>query len=178
MNMKKQIILSKGDITKFKADAMANAANAELRGGGGVDNAIHVASGPQLMEELKKKYPYGTTTGDAVITNSYGKIRAKFIIHTVGPVWDGGKNSEAELLYSAYYKTYQIADQHNCSHILMPAISCGLYGYPLKAAAKIAIRSTLDFLKTSKYLKKVEFVLFNDDTYENFSQMYFHYTSE
>ncbi|MBT7767482.1 MAG: hypothetical protein HN730_10010, partial [Bdellovibrionales bacterium] len=163
-----QIVTTQGDITTFQADAMGNAANALLVGGGGVDGAIHSAAGPQLLTELQKSYPQGVAPGEAVITPAYGKLKVKWVIHAVGPIWRGGSDQESETLYSAYLKCYQLAEMKQCRHLLMPAISCGIYGFPHPQAANIAIQASRSFLATSLHLKKVEFVLLHYQLLEVF----------
>lgn len=169
--MDKKIVISNGDITQFKADAMGNAANSSLAGGGGVDGAIHRAAGPELLRELSSNYPNGCPTGGAVITKAYGKLRADYVIHAVGPVWHGGNQGEEELLYSAYLESFKLAEKNGCSNILMPAISCGVYGYPHVLAAEVAVNASRDFLKASVVLRKIEFVLFTDEMVEVFKRV-------
>ena len=166
----KKIILNKGDITHFSADAMGNAANTKLAGGGGVDGAIHRAAGPELLNELKNNYPSGCKTGDAVITKAYGSLKVKYVIHAVGPYWNNGNYSEDKKLYSAYYRSYELAEKKNCNHILMPAISTGVYRYPLNEASQIAITATKNFLVHSKYLTKIEFIIFGDELLDIFKK--------
>jgi O-acetyl-ADP-ribose deacetylase len=147
------------DITKLSVDAIVNAANNSLRGGGGVDGAIHRAAGRQLLEEcitLK-----GCATGSAKITNGYN-LPAKFVIHTVGPVWRGGDKKESELLASCYYECLKIADERHLSTIAFPAISCGAYGFPLSAAATIAVNTVCSFLRKNLTLKVI-FACFNEE---------------
>ena len=151
------------DITKVKADAIVNAANSSLMGGGGVDGAIHRAGGPAILDECRKIVAQQgrCKTGDAVITTA-GLLPARYVIHTVGPVWNGGKKNEPSLLESCYMNSLQLAVQHNYSSIAFPSISTGVYGYPKKDAAIIAIRTVHDFLKTNPGLQVV-FVCFDEE---------------
>lgn len=151
-----------GDITKMEVDVIVNAANTGLRGGGGVDGAIHKAGGPQIMEECQKIG--GCPTGQAVITTS-GNLPQKKVIHAVGPVWHGGKNGEEELLYSAYKNSLELAAKHNFKSIAFPNISTGVYGYPKGSAADVALKATRDFLKKHPEME-VTFVCFDGENYE------------
>jgi O-acetyl-ADP-ribose deacetylase len=158
-----------GDITQQNTDAIVNAANSQLAGGGGVDGAIHRAGGPAIMEETDRRYPDGCPTGSAVITGA-GKLRAKFVIHAVGPVWSGGGRGEEYLLASAYRTSLELAAAHGCQSIALPALSTGAYRYPLDAAAQTAIRTAADFLAglTNEPLTLVRFVLFSNDALKAF----------
>ena len=147
------------DITKLSVDAIVNAANNSLRGGGGVDGAIHRAAGRQLLEECITLN--GCETGSAKITAGYN-LPAKYVIHTVGPVWRGGDKKESELLESCYYECLKIAEERNISTIAFPAISCGAYGFRLSAAASIAVNTVFSFLRKNLSLKVI-FACFNEE---------------
>ncbi|OGW16534.1 MAG: O-acetyl-ADP-ribose deacetylase [Nitrospinae bacterium RIFCSPLOWO2_12_FULL_45_22] len=152
------IEIIQGDITKVEVDAIVNAANKTLLGGGGVDGAIHRAAGPKLLEECSTLG--GCETGEAKITRGYN-LPAKFVIHTVGPIWHEGKSNEAELLRNCYLNSLKLAEEHGLKTIAFPAISTGAYGYPIEEAAKIAIKAVRDYLKNSK-IEKAILVLFSD----------------
>ena len=167
MDIKDKIEIIKGDITKLKVDAIVNAANSSLMGGGGVDGAIHRAGGKVILEECKKivEKQGRCETGNAVITTA-GNMPSKFVIHTVGPVWHGGKYNEADKLASCYRKSLELAEENNCRTIAFPNISTGIYGYPKEAAARIALSTVVDYLSRSPKIEKVIFVCFDE---ENFS---------
>ena len=148
-----------GDITQIKCDAIVNAANNSLLGGGGVDGAIHRAAGPELLKECRDLR--GCKTGDAKITAAY-KLPARYVIHTVGPVWHGGKKSEAELLRSCYTESMKLALKYKCRSIAFPGISTGVYGYPVEEASKIALSTVKEFLKNSGSEIEVIFVCFSE----------------
>ena len=153
--------LAVGDITLQEVDAIVNSANSRLAGGGGVDGAIHRRGGPSIMEETNHRYPDGCPTGSAVLTSA-GKLAAKFLIHAVGPIWAGGQQGEAELLVSAYRKSLELAAEHDCRTIALPALSTGAYGYPMDLACRIALITTKDFLAGENPLAVARFVLFSD----------------
>lgn len=156
-----KIILLLGDITEQDTDAIVNAANPSLMGGGGVDGAIHRKGGEEILEECKvirrKSYPEGLPTGEAVVTTG-GKLKAKKIIHTVGPIWAGG-NREPELLAKAYTNSLALALKNGLKTISFPSISTGAYGYPIEKASRTAIRAAVDFLRKNEGIKEVRFVL-------------------
>ena len=150
-----------GDITQQEIEAIGNAANSALAGGGGVDGAIHRAGGPSLMSELKAKYK-GCPTGSAVITGG-GNLRAKYVIHAVGPRYTGSPK-DAELLSSAYRKSLELGTQNKISSIAFPSISTGIYGYPMEEASRIALKTVKDYLKDHPEIQLVRFVLFDSKT--------------
>jgi O-acetyl-ADP-ribose deacetylase (regulator of RNase III) len=158
----KTIETVQGDITKVAADAIVNAANSGLRGGGGVDGAIHRAGGPEIMAECRKigRCP----TGTAVITTA-GKLPARHVIHTVGPVWHGGSKGESELLRSAYDSSLRLAAENGLKSIAFPSISTGIYGFPIEQACPIAVGAVLDHLEKPTSLERVTFVLFSGGDY-------------
>jgi len=161
--MKARLKIIKGDITQLKVDAIVNAANPTLLGGGGVDGSIHRAAGSDLLEECKKLG--GCTVGHAKITKGY-HLPAKYVIHTVGPIWRGGAKGEPQLLCSCYEECLHIALEYGIKTLAFPAISCGIYGYPISQAATIAIKETANFLELHKEIECVEFVCFDDTIYE------------
>jgi O-acetyl-ADP-ribose deacetylase (regulator of RNase III) len=151
-----------GDITLQDTEAIGNAANSALAGGGGVDGAIHRAGGPSVMSELRKKYK-GCPTGSAVITSG-GNLKAKFVIHAVGPRYSGSPK-DPELLSSAYRKSLELCTQNKISSIAFPSISTGIYGYPVEEASKIALKTVMDYLKDHAEIELVRFVLFDSKTF-------------
>ncbi len=159
--MRSKIFIEKGDITTFNVDAIVNAANTSLLGGGGVDGAIHRAAGPELLEFNKKLG--GCRTGESKISPGF-KLKAKHVIHTVGPVWNGGKNNEDELLANCYKNTLKLAVENGIKTITFPAISTGVYHFPLERATKIAVKETKNFLENNPGIEKVIFVCFDEVT--------------
>ncbi len=157
----REIVLIRGDITRFAADAIGNAANTRLAGGGGVDGAIHRAGGPAIMAECQAVG--GCPTGSAVVTTA-GNLPARYVIHAVGPVWRGGKAGEAELLASAYRSVMARAAENSVRTLALPSISTGVYGYPLGLAAPIALQTVAGCLEAAGTVERVTFVLFNDET--------------
>lgn len=166
--MKSKITIIKRDITKVKADAIVNAANKTLLGGGGVDGAIHRAAGPKLLEECKKLG--GCETGEAKITKGYN-LPAKYVIHTVGPIWQGGHKGEEEKLASCYRNSLKLAVKNNIKSIAFPSISTGAYGYPIEKAAPIALREVKEFLKKNDSIKEVIFVLFSGEDFQIYQNL-------
>ncbi len=160
--------LVQGDITAQQVDAIVNAANADLAGGGGVDGAIHRRGGPSIMAETEAKYPDGCPTGSAVITGA-GDLPAKYVIHAVGPVWRGGLSGEADLLTSCYRRSLELAVEHGCASVALPAISTGVYSYPLDLAARIALGTARQFLDERGRPQLVRFVLFGPGPYGAFA---------
>ena len=161
-----KLTLFKGDITKQETQAIVNAANSGLLGGGGVDGAIHRAGGPKILEECKKiREDQGRCpTGEAVITSG-GALKASYVIHTVGPIWQGGSEGEEKLLKNAYYNSLSLAKKNNIKTISFPSISTGAYRFPINRASEIALLTVIEFLKTSDF-EEVRFVLFSDRDFE------------
>ncbi|HFD91740.1 MAG TPA: O-acetyl-ADP-ribose deacetylase [Gammaproteobacteria bacterium] len=157
-----------GDITRLDVDAIVNAANESLLGGGGVDGAIHRAAGPGLLAECRTLG--GCKTGQARITAGYN-LPARHVIHTVGPVWRGGGHGEAELLASCYRNSLELAVAHHLRTIAFPAISCGVYGYPLQEAAQIAVNEVRSFLAHDRLLRKVYLVCYDQKTYDTYARL-------
>jgi O-acetyl-ADP-ribose deacetylase (regulator of RNase III) len=166
-----RLSIIQGDITHQATDAIVNAANSGLMGGGGVDGAIHRAGGPAILEECRKivarqgRLP----TGQAVITTA-GNMKAGHVIHTVGPVWHGGSQGEAELLASAYRESLKLAAADNLASVSFPSISTGVYGYPVDKASRIALKTVVSFLKETTSIKEVIFVLFDSRTFEAYAE--------
>ena len=165
---KSRVSLVQGDITKMDVDAVVNAANSTLMGGGGVDDAIHRAGGPAILEECRSlratKWPEGLPTGEAVMTTG-GKLRAMSVIHTVGPVWRDGRHGEPELLAEAYRNCLDLAASKGLKSVAFPSISTGAYGYPVEKACRIALETTRKFLDNAQILDVV-FVLFSKNDFE------------
>jgi len=169
---KTKIRIVQGDITEQNTDAIVNAANSSLMGGGGVDGAIHRKGGPKILEECKRirenRWPDGLPTGKAVITTG-GNLKARYVIHTVGPVWHGGKHGERELLAEAYKNSLKLAVSKGLKTIAFPSISTGAYSYPIEKASKIALKTVQEFLEKENNLNEVLLVLFSKpdlETYE------------
>lgn len=163
-----KIKLFRGDITTLKADAIVNAANSSLLGGGGVDGAIHRAAGKELLAECRTLN--GCKTGDAKITKGYN-LPAKFVIHTVGPVWHGGKSGEPEKLASCYRISLEVAVKNGVKTIAFPNISTGVYGYPKREAAKIATQAVSAFLENNSEIKQVIFCVFDDENFKIYCEL-------
>jgi len=164
--------LVQGNIAAQEVEAIVNAANSRLAGGGGVDGAIHRAGGPAIMEETDRRYPEGCPTGSAVISGA-GNLPAKYVIHAVGPVWSGGGRGEEVLLRGAYRASLQLAADHDCQSVALPALSTGAYRYPIPAAARAAIETAAEFLSelpAAASLKSVRFVLFSEDVLAIFQE--------
>ena len=167
-NQETKIEIIQGDITKLDVNAIVNAANTTLLGGGGVDGAIHRAAGTELLAECRTLG--GCRPGEAKITRGF-RLPARFVIHTVGPVWRGGKHHEPETLVNCYQSSLQLAVENGLKTIAFPAISCGAYGYPIPEAAQIALKTTRDFLTIQSRIDKVIFVLCGKDIYDAYRQL-------
>lgn len=164
-----QIIeLVQGDITDQHVDAIVNAANGRLAGGAGVDGAIHRRGGPSIMAETRQQYPEGCPTGSAVISSA-GNLPARYVIHAVGPIWHGGDSSEPELLANAHRRCLELALENDCHSIAFPAISTGVYGYPVDKAAAVALATCAEFLREYAKPNTIRFVLFSRETLETFA---------
>ena len=170
--MKTQIKLIFGDITKLDVDAIVNAANSSLMGGGGVDGAIHRAGGPQILAECREIVARQgrCAPGEAVITSG-GNLPAKYVIHTVGPIWRGGNNNEPQLLKNAYFNSLRLAVASDCETIAFPNISTGVYGFPKDKAVKIAIEAVTEFLSENQLPKQVYFVCFDQENYDWYASL-------
>ena len=168
MKLNSRLELVSGDITTLEIDAIVNAANTTLLGGGGVDGAIHRAAGPELLEKCKGLG--GCDPGEAKLTPGY-RLPARFVIHTVGPVWRGGGGGEASVLARCYRNSLRVAVENAIKSIAFPAISCGAYGYPIKEAAKIAVDTTGEFLGQNGTIEKVTFVLPTRDIFEAYREL-------
>ena len=166
--IKERIEVIQGDITRFEGDAVVNAANSSLRGGGGVDGAIHRAAGPLLLEACKKFD--GCPTGDAVLTHGYN-LKAQWVIHTVGPIWRGGKHDEAYLLASCYLKCLSLSFENKFRQVAFPNISTGIYGFPKKDAAQIAINTVTQFLQSHEFPQEVIFMCYDPENYSIYREM-------
>jgi O-acetyl-ADP-ribose deacetylase (regulator of RNase III) len=164
----RRIDIVRGDITTLDVGAIVNAANTTLRGGGGVDGAIHRAAGRELLAECRTLG--GCQPGEAKLTRGY-RLPAQFVIHTVGPVWAGGKHGESRTLANCYRNSLQLAVENGIKTIAFPAISCGAYGYPISEATQIAIETTREVLATTDKIDKVIFVLWSEDIYEAYRQL-------
>lgn len=162
-----KIILEQGDITKQTTEAIVNAANSSLRGGSGVDGAIHRAGGPKIMEECRKIG--GCPAGEAVITTG-GKLKTKYVIHTVGPIWKGGNAREEETLSRTYQNSLALASKKGIRSLSFPSISTGAYGYPLREASKVALNTIADYLKKHPEIEKVVVVLFSDRDFQVYQE--------
>jgi len=163
-----EIDIVRCDITTLDVDGIVNAANTTLLGGGGVDGAIQRAAGPELLAECRTLG--GCEPGDAKLTRGY-RLPARFVIHTVGPIWHGGKHEEPETLANCYRNSLQLAVENGIQTIAFPAISCGAYGYPIQEAAEIALKTTREFLAKTDKIEKVIFVLWGEDVYEAYRKL-------
>jgi O-acetyl-ADP-ribose deacetylase len=161
------IEIIQGDITRLKVDAIVNAANTSLLGGGGVDGAIHRAAGPELLAECRTLN--GCPTGEARITKGYN-LPAKYVIHTVGPVWHGGNSGEPQKLASCYRQSLELAEKNNLTSVAFPNISTGVYGYPKKEAATIAVREVRNFLEEANSINRVIFCIFDEENYQIYQE--------
>jgi len=167
--MEERVQIVEGDITKQEVDAIVNAANTSLLGGGGVDGAIHRAAGPELLEETRKIG--GCPTGEARVSKGY-KLHAKWVIHTVGPIWAGGNRDEENLLASCYRNSFKAAQDLGIKSVAFPSISTGAYGFPLERATEITLEETKKFLETDKTLTKVVFVCFGEKALNTYREVY------
>lgn len=161
--MDKRISIIQGDITQQTTEAIVNAANTSLLGGGGVDGAIHRAAGPEMLEECKTTG--GCPTGEARITKGYN-LNAKYVIHTAGPVWNGGNNNEKQKLSSCYKNVFKLIEKYKIKSISFPSISTGVYRFPVEIASRIALKEIINFLKKDKFVERVIIVCFDKNTYD------------
>ena len=170
---KAKVLLVQGDITDMDSDAIVNAANSSLMGGGGVDGAIHRKGGPKILEECKRlrarEWPGGLPTGKAAITSG-GNLKAEYVIHTVGPIWHGGNQKEPELLAEAYLNSLKLAVSKGLKTVAFPSISTGAYGYPLEKASRVALTAVKEFLEKESDISKVIFLLFAKNDLEIYKQ--------
>ena len=166
--MRAKLEVLKTDITTLAVDAIVNAANSSLLGGGGVDGAIHRAAGPDLVHECRLLG--GCKTGQAKMTKGY-RLPARYVLHTVGPVWRGGENGEPELLASCYRSCFALAEKHEIRTLAFPAISCGIFGYPIEAATEIAVRETIAALEKNPSIESVVFACFNDEIFATYKDV-------
>ncbi len=160
--------LTQGDITQQDVDAIVNAANSQLAGGGGVDGAIHRRAGPEIMAETARRYPTGCPTGSAVISGG-GQLPVRYVIHAVAPRWRGGVADEAELLAAAYLAAFRLALEYECQSIALPSLGTGAYGYPLDRASRVALGTAIDFLRDQRAPALVRFVLFDSRAFGAFA---------
>ena len=168
---KTEVTIKKGDITKEDSDAIVNAANTTLMGGGGVDGAIHRAGGPAILEECKAIVAKRGRcfTGDAVITTG-GNLQAKYVVHTVGPVWNGGEDGEPDLLKNSYISSLEAAKEEGAKSIAFPAISTGAYRFPKDKACRVALETVIQFVKYDPHFEEVRFILFSDDDFKLYEE--------
>jgi len=170
---KSKIRLVQGDITDQETEAIVNAANPSLMGGGGVDGAIHREGGPKILEECRKirktEWPEGLPTGKAVITSG-GKLKAQYVIHTIGPIWRGGNRDEPRLLSDAYWNSLELAVSKGIKTVAFPSISTGAYGYPVEKASRIAFKTVKSFLEERDSLEEVRFVLFSNSDFKTYGE--------
>lgn len=164
-----KINIKKGDITEEKVDAIVNAANNTLLGGGGVDGTIHRKGGRIILEQCKKIG--GCPTGEARITTA-GNLPSKYVIHTVGPIYHGGKMGEERLLYNAYYNSLKLASEYNLKTISFPSISTGAYGYPIEKAVEVVLKATKDFLNDNEVIEEINFILFSEDNFRIYEEYF------